>query len=123
VPNRSDSGIRTSAFSAPDTAIASQQTSASAENLVTAVGSWAAAPARRPARLSTATNPPTQSAAATTWMIRLSVATSCEPPAAECPVEATGSSPNTATASSTTDVPQRSATRQPAKITTATTAV
>jgi hypothetical protein len=55
--------------------------------------------------------------------IRLSVARSCDPPAAECPVAATGSSPNTAAATSSTVVPQVSVMRQPANTSTATTAV
>ena len=44
---------------------------------------------------------------------RLSVATSCAPPADECPVNATGSGPASASASSTTDQPQVSTVRHP----------
>src|SRR5882757_11085422 len=115
--------MRTSAFSTPETAMATQHTRARAENLVTAVGNRAGASARWLARPSTATSPPTHSEAATTCTIRLSVARSCEPPAEECQVDATGISPTTATASSTNALPQLSATRQPANTTTANTAV
>ncbi len=114
VPTSAERGTRTSAFTTPVTAIASQQTSASAENRGTAVARAEARSELRDATApSNAASPPTQSAAAMTCTMRLSVAMSCAPPAEECPVNATGSGPASANPRSTTDQPQVSTVRHP----------
>ncbi|SLI41346.1 Uncharacterised protein [Mycobacteroides abscessus subsp. abscessus] len=67
----------------------------------------------RNACASTANSPPTQTAAATRCRIRLLVATSCEPPEAECPVNASGIMVRIEPPNSTGVQPQRSASRAP----------
>ncbi len=102
------------------TASTIQQTSAIREYRGTAVASAAdRSGPRLAASPITATRPPTQNDAASTCSTRLSVATSCAPPPAEWPVNATGSRPAAASPRTPVVHPHVSTVRHPAIATSA----
>ena len=102
---RSSSRIRTSALTTPETAIATKHHNAMAENRRAARS--ACSPPRM-ACASSASRPPAHTAPATRWMNRLLVPRSCDPPADEWPVSASGRSVTRAPANSSGVQDQRS---------------
>ena len=110
VVKTSDSGIRTNALINPDSAITISATVATWENRRTATS--VCAPPRR-ACTSTANSPPAHSDAPTRCQIKLLVATSCAPPAEECPVSASGMSESRPNPSRIGIHPHRRAVRHP----------
>lgn len=108
--NSSSSGTRTQELITPLAAMTTNATVAIPENRRAAISVWVPS---RSACASTANNPPTQIAAEIRCRIRLLVATSCDPPDDEWPVNASGIMVAMAAPNSTGVQPQRSASRQP----------